>query len=255
MSFRVRPFLQHQGIRWSKVLHPAGFVTKLTNIEFATFVVVSMSDTDLSSSLQMVRESLLKYGLLLHSDLRFPNLVRIVAGETVHGSWWGHPKARFIFQVGGRLTKDPDVLLTKLISGKETYVHRRYWSQFLAVATSKDSWQLSGLTNPSRFLLKEVESGDELRTDELAREGTIDLKTLGEAARQLERRLLIHGDDIHTPRGFHAKLLRSWRRWMLLVDFTADTVRHMDAKKSIEARVDEINREFNAAGALPWSGV
>jgi hypothetical protein len=212
-----------------------------------------MTDSDLSVSLQRARHSLLKYGLLLHSDLRFPNLVNIVAGETVHGSWWGHPKAHLIFHVAGMLSKDPDVLLTKLVSGKETYVHRRYWSEFLSVATSRDSWQLAALTDSARFLLKEVESREEVRTDHLAHEVDVDLKTLGDAARLLERRLLVCGEDVHTPRGFHAKFLRSWRRWMFSVDFNPDTVNVVEAKKSLEARVNGLNREFSATGSLPWS--
>lgn len=211
-----------------------------------------MTDTDFSSSLRMVKESLLKYGVLLHSDLRFPNLVRMVAGETVHGSWWGHPKAGLIFQVTGVLTKDPDVLLTKLVSGKDTYIHRRHWSHFLAVATSKDSWQLSGLSDSARSLLNAVELRDDLRTNEFASEVHLDLKSLGEAARQLERRLLVHGDDIHTPSGFHAKLLRNWGRWMLMADFRPKGVDVADSKEALEACVDEINKEFAAAGALPW---
>ncbi len=211
-----------------------------------------MTNADLSASLYTVRESLLKYGILLHSDLRFPNLVRIVAGETVHGSWWGHPKAHLIFQVARGLTKDPAVLLTKLVSGKETYLHRRYWPDFLPIATAKDSWQLSPLTDLARFLLKEVESREEIRTDELANELDIDVKGLGDAARQLERHLLVYGNDIHTPRGFHVKLLSSWRRWMPLVDFRPSKVSVIDAKESLEARVEEINKEFNARGTLPW---
>jgi hypothetical protein len=214
-----------------------------------------MTDADVSVALQMARDSLLKYGLLLNSDLRFPNLVRIFTGEAVRGSWWGHPKAHLIFQVAGKLSKDPDTLLTKLVSGKETYVHRTHWLEFLSVATSKDPWQVHTLTDPARFLLKEVESKDELRTDQLAQEGKVDLKTLGEAARQLERHLLVYGEDVHTPSGFHAKLLRSWRSWMLLVNFNPNIVDVVDAKKSLEARVEALNKEFSALGTLPWSSL
>ncbi len=208
--------------------------------------------SDLSSSIQMVKESLLKYGLLLHSDLRFPNLVRIVAGETVHGSWWGHPKAHLIFQVGGALVKDPDVLRTKLISGKETYLHRSLWSQFLRIATSRDSWQLKGLSDTASLLLGNVEARGDLRTDEFTREVQIEVKSLGEAARQLESRLLVYGDDIHTQAGFHAKLLRSWSRWMQHVDFRPIQLPLARAIRLLESRVDGINHECDAEGTLPW---
>ncbi len=195
---------------------------------------------------------MLKYGVVLHSDPRFPSLVNMVAEETVHGSWWRHPRAHRIFQVAGKLTENPDVLLTKLVSGKDTYIHRRVWTHFLAVATSKDSWQLSGLPDLTLSLLNAVEAREELRTDEFAREVHFEVKDLGEMARQLERRLLVYGEDIHTQRGFHAKLLRDWRRWMKLVGFEPNSVDVSDAKQALEALVDGINKEFAAAGTLPW---
>ncbi len=225
---------------------------KPTNIEFATLVNSIMSSDHLSASLQRVKDSLLRYGIILHSDLRFPNLVRIVAGETVHSSWWGHPKAHLIFQVGGALAKDPDVLRTKLISGKETYLHRSLWSYFLGIATSRDSWQLKGLSDTASLLLHKVEARGDLRTDEFTREVQIDVKSLGEAARQLERRLLVYGDDIHTQAGFHAKLLKSWSRWMQQVDFRPVRLPLAEAMRSLESRVEGINYECDAEGTLPW---
>lgn len=211
-----------------------------------------MSNADFSTSLYSVKEALLLYGIILHSDTKFPNLVRLVAGETVHGSWWGHPKAHLIFRVGGSLIKDQDVLRTRLISGKNTYVHRSLWSYFLKIATSRDSWQLKGLSDTAHLLLDIVESRGDLQTDEFAREAQFDVKSLGEAARQLERRLLVYGEDIHTEAGFHAKLLRNWRTWTQQIEFTPIQTTVTDAKRSLETRVDGINREFDADGTLPW---
>ncbi len=211
-----------------------------------------MPPADLSAPLEAVKRSLLKYGILLHSDLRFPNLVGIVAGEIVHGSWWSHPKADLIFEVGGGLKKDPDVLLTKLVSGKETYVHRRFWSHFLTIATLKDAWQLTGLSDLANSMLNAVEKRGELRTNEFAHEFNMEVKMLGKEARLLERRLLVYGDDFHTSNGYHAKLLKSWDRWMLAVGFRPDHVNPVDTRKALEVLVGKINREFGAAGTLPW---
>ncbi len=228
------------------------FHMKPTNIQFATLANSTMSNKELPTSLHRVKESLLQYGIILHSDLKFPNLVRIVAAETVHSSWWGHPKADLIFRVGGRLFKDPDVLQTKLISGKDTYVHRSLWSYFLRIATSRDSWQLKGLSDSASLLLDRVESRGDLRTDEFAREVHSDVKSLGEAARQLERRLLVYGTNIHTQAGFHAKLLRSWGAWMQQVGFRPIQTTLVEATRLLESRVDSINHEYDAEGTLPW---
>lgn len=211
-----------------------------------------MSNEEVSKLLHVAMESLRRCGFLLNQDLRFPNLVSIIAGRPVHGSWWGHPKAKLIFQVAGRLAIDSDVLLTKLVSGKETYVHRNQWPDFLALATSKDSWQFDGLTNFAHFLLNSVESRGELKTHEFAREAHVDVKSLGVAARDLERRLLVYGDDIHTPRGFHAKLLRSWKRWMIVGGFRLTGVNAQEAMRSLDTRVEVMNTEFGAKGTLPW---
>ena len=48
-----------------------------------------------------IQEALLaqlsSYGLLLQQDLRLPNVVALVAGEPLHGSWWSHPSGGTIF--------------------------------------------------------------------------------------------------------------------------------------------------------------
>ena len=65
----------------------------------------------------------------------------------------GHTRARLIFSVLTDLEGHPDVLLMKLISGKDTLVHRRLWPSLLGVAISGQPWQFRGLgaTGPSAF--------------------------------------------------------------------------------------------------------
>ncbi len=179
-------------------------------------------------------------------------MVSIVAGGPVHGSWWGHSKGHLIFQIGGKVAADPDVMMMKLLSGKDTYVHRGLWSLLLVIATAKESWQLQGLPSGAVLLLNEVESRGELRTHEFAHDEQIDVKILGESARQLERRLLVYGEDIHAQSGFHAKLLRSWSRWMKVVGFMPTKASVTEARRELETRIENINQKFGAKARLPW---
>jgi len=63
-----------------------------------------------------------------------PSLAEAVAGGVIHGSWWGHPKGKEIFQLSEAVRESPDVLVCKLIDGKVTYVHRRLWPPLIKLA-------------------------------------------------------------------------------------------------------------------------
>jgi hypothetical protein len=139
-------------------------------------------------------------GLLQIQDRSFPNVVRLVTGETLRGSWWVHPRCHEIFRSVNTIAADPDVLVTKLIQGKVTFVHRRLWHAVFSVATARDRWQLEGLSRQAFRLLEEVE-----------REGT--LLASGLESAELERRLLVHGDQIHTESGKHKTCLETWPAW------------------------------------------
>ncbi len=204
-------------------------------------------------ALERVRKSLTQVGALLHSDSKFPSLVSIVAEGPIRGSWWGHPKSHLIFQVAGVLARDPDVLVAKLISGKETYIHRRLWPPFLAIATSKESWQMQNLTPEATSLLHKVELRGELQTHKLAEDEKTGVQTLGEAARELEHRLLIYYDDIHTESGFHAKLLKSWQRWSELAGLALSKLDTGESKTNFDALIEDMNQKFGAKHKLPWN--
>ena len=63
-----------------------------------------------------------------------PNLAEYVAGEPIRGSWWGHPAGHDIFAVLTHLMNSPDLVATRLITGKITLVHRRLWPALVRVA-------------------------------------------------------------------------------------------------------------------------
>jgi len=141
-------------------------------------------------------------GLLLLQDKTFPNIVTIVIGESLTGSWWAHPLGHEIFRFVNEVADHPDVMTSKLLDGKVTFVHRRLWPALLAVASAREPWQTAGLSDEACALLEQVE-----------REGGV--VSSGAAAKEIERRLLVHGDQIHTESGKHQTRLETWQAWAL----------------------------------------
>ena len=205
-----------------------------------------------STNLQLAIDCLGRYGLLLESDRALPSVVSLIAAEPVSGSWWGHPLGEAIHQVTRQLADHPDVLVTKLVSGKVTYVHRRLWSVVLALGLAREPWQLMDLSSVAHSLLDAVDQNDELPTDEVPWFGGPNSQSPAEAARQLERRLLVHGQETHTEGGAHAKRLETWQRWAKRVEWAGKGVPPERAKKELEELIEGLNAEFEAKARLPW---
>jgi hypothetical protein len=206
-----------------------------------------------------VLSQLKKFGLLLESDPRLPSVSTLITGAPLHSSWWSHPLAQTIFHVNGQLDDHPDVLVTKLIAGKVTFVHRKLWSEILAIGTARERWQTAALSASAHALLEMIEATGCLRTDKLTDEfswpgstkGPMKLKP-GDAARELERKLLVHAAQFHTDSGAHAKLLETWEHWVRRIGFTAASISLDEAKKKMEARLWKLNEQFEATARLPW---
>jgi len=182
-----------------------------------------------------------KQGILLVTDPLLPSVTGIIAGEPVSGSWWSHARAHEIYAVLTSLEEERGVLRVKLISKKETFVHSSLWPQLFAVATSREDWQTTGLSARARALLEKVETYGAIRLDELGR--GFDRKALSRAARELEERLLVHGDQVHTDKGAHAKLLSSWAERAQKWSVSFDGIATASARAAFEART---------TGRLPW---
>jgi hypothetical protein len=174
-------------------------------------------------------------GLLLTQDRTFPNVVAIVTGETLRGSWWAHPRCHEIFACLNIIAADPDVAVTKLILGKVTFVHRRLWKAMLSVALSRDRWQTEGLSRKAGALLDQVEI-----------EGT--LQSSGPESAELERRLLVHGDQIHTESGKHKARLETWPAWALRCGCDPAGPAEQ-GREEIEATVQKLGA---SPDCLPW---
>ena len=239
-----------------------------------------------SAEFRKVFRELQRYGLLLESDPRLPSLTQLVAGEPMKGSWWGHPKGRLIFRITREIAAHPDVAVTKLISGKVTFVHRKLWPTLLAVATAHEPWQTRKLSAAARGLLKLVSEKGQAQTDQGQARGARSSRSLrqaslpgarlfpagrreqrpgrsrspdaqrsesaSQAARELENKLLVHGEQFHSDSGAHAKRLETWEHWAERVGF-ADKLPTVDqAKATFEKIVTSLSQHCEGNGKLPW---
>ena len=175
-------------------------------------------------------------GLLLTQDKALPNVVGILTGESLHTSWWGHPRAQLIFSVLSELADHRDVLFTKLLYRKDTLVHRSLWPAVLAVGSALDQWQVQGLSADAKRLLERLKKGGE------------PVRGVGAPVKELERRLLVTTQEIHTESGRHEMVLESWRAWSRRVDCTA-TESVPRARKALEDAAVKLGAPLTS---LPW---
>jgi hypothetical protein len=176
-----------------------------------------------------------KRGLLLVQDKTLPSVVGVVTGESLRGSWWAHPMGKQIFSVLNALVEHPDVLITKLVAGKDTLVHRRLWPALVSIVSPAQAWQLRALSAPARRLLERV-----------SRERAVDVS--GAPAKELASRLLVCTSLQHTASGKHVLRLESWDAWALRIAcrsrLPAAAARHM---------LEEATIALGAPlSALPW---
>ncbi|HVT57948.1 MAG TPA: hypothetical protein VHR45_06080 [Thermoanaerobaculia bacterium] len=174
-------------------------------------------------------------GLLLEQDKTLPNVVSLVTGESLKTTWWSHPQAHLIFHTLTELADHPDVLTTKLMAGKVTFVHRDLWSALLAVALSREPWQLRSLSPAARRLLAETENL-----------GSVDAS--GPAAKELATRLLVHSQEVHGDTGAHRLVLEPWSVWA--------TRTHCTPLSSVDTARQLLTEAAQRLGApargLPW---
>ncbi len=202
-------------------------------------------------TLQHVVTEFKRKGILLESDPDLPNVATLVAREKIKGSWWGHKDGKVIWRVLKRFCAREDVLVTKLVSTKITFVHRRLWPEVMAICTSKESWQTISLSKEARHLLRLVEEKGQIRTDKI-RQPSAYQQTVQDTARELERKLLVHSEEIHTERGTHAKVLRSWENWSSRAKFVEALPELGAAKAKLEKTLFSLNKKYRGKGRLPW---
>jgi hypothetical protein len=104
-------------------------------------------------------------------------------------------------------------------------------------------------------LLAAVTAGGELRTDTIPWAGGVKKDSPGEAARQLQRRLLVHADEVHTESGAHAKRLESWARWARRAGLRGRRMAPGRARRELADALSMLNERFHGKGKLPWEEV
>ena len=190
-----------------------------------------------------------KFGLLLLSDSSLPNVSRLVADKKISGSWWSDEAAHRIFAVSEMLEDHPDVMIMKLVSNKVTFVHRELWGRVYSIGVAREDWQLKKLSAVAKRLLKELDAKGWLQTNKLGKEFG---PKPGETVRELESRLLLHANQIHTESGAHAKVIETWDTWADRAGFRARAKSPTAARQFLEQRLTEMNKKFGGKGALPW---
>jgi hypothetical protein len=185
---------------------------------------------------QLVLDVLSTSGLLYKQDRLLPNVVTLVTGEKLRTSWWSHPNGRLIFAVLSELDDHSDVLFVKLLSRKDTLVHRHLWPALLAVAKAEEPWQSRHLSSAARKLMATL------------KESKSAIRASGPTVKEIELRLLAHAEQVHTESGRHEIMLEPWSVWQRRM-----RVRPMRSatlgRKQIEAAAASIGAPLSA---LPW---
>ena len=196
-------------------------------------------------------EELRSRGLLLEADPVLPSVARIVIGGPYKGSWWAHPLSNRIYMLSQQLEHRPDVLFVRFLSAKMTHIHHRMWPDFYAVATARERWQFEALPQSAKALLAEVGRSGRLRTDQMPSLGSAG--KLGADARLLEAKLLVHGEEVHTQSGAHAKAVESWPHWAARVGFAPVAASAESARARFDQIVQALNSQHAARALTPWN--
>jgi len=184
-----------------------------------------------------VLAALAQHGLLLKQDKQLPSVVTIVTGEKLSTSWWSHPKGKLIFRVLAELADHPDVIVTKLIAGKDTLVHRRLWPALVAVGASGERWQREKLSPSARALLAKADRSKE------------PIRASGAAVKELASRLLVHAVEEHTETGRHEIVVQTWSSWAKQAG-VREKLSPTQGRKAIE---DACGAMGAPSSALPWA--
>ncbi len=192
-----------------------------------------------------VLKELKRHGLLLTTDAKFPSVVRVIAGSGVVGSWWGHPKGRDIWRTTEELSDHQDALLVKLLDGKATFVHRDLWPALYGVVAGRQAWQMKGLSKQAAGLLRLIDKEGMVDSNKMS-------KDLVAGTAEIEERLLVQSEQVHTASGSHAKRMQRWDIWAKAKPFAETRMDPEDAQRRLEAVVSRMNGKCGARLRLPW---
>ena len=119
-------------------MKPPGASTEEPSVRFQTRVT-PVTSKDAIAFVQ-------SHGIVLESARGpVPILAEAVAGERIHGGWWGHVGGHEIFAATRVVRASSDVLVCRLLGGKVTYIHRRLWSAVVRLADKLDKDLLAAI--------------------------------------------------------------------------------------------------------------
>ena len=99
-------------------------------------------ETSKQTDLELVLKALQEFGLLLETDAKLPSVAGLVAREPLRGSWWAHARSHEIFAVLQQVGDHREVMITRLVSEKVTFVSRSLWPELISIATAREDWQI-----------------------------------------------------------------------------------------------------------------
>jgi len=193
-----------------------------------------------------------RLGLLLTSDATLPSVAGLVAGEPIRGSWWSHALAHEIYDVCQYLDHEGGAARVKLVASKVTFVHRALRSCVAAVGAAREPWQTRGLSPGAHRLLARVDERGAVRLDQLGGNREV-VRARASAASELEKRLLVASDELHTETGAHARQLLTWQRWLAELSPKPRAEKLETARARLEEAVAGFAPESPVRqGLLPW---
>lgn len=203
-------------------------------------------------ALPAVRRELEKRRLLLIADAHLPSIAALVAGGPITGSWWSHPLAHEIYDVCQWLDLQPEVARVKLVAGKVTFVHRSLFASVAAVGSAREPWQMRALTAAPKRLLARADADGVVRLDELVPRSREAVQARAKSASELERRLLVRTDDVHTAAGAHARRLWSWPAWRASLVPVPASIPVAAGRAALEDAVAGFGGVTGRRALLPW---
>lgn len=188
-----------------------------------------------------------EYKILLLQDKSFPNIVSKIVGESIQGSWWGHPLANSIYNGLGWMEHNQNLLIVKLLDGKVTYVHQSLFADFYSIVCEPRDWQLKKLNKDDLALLNYISKKDKVSSDDPKMKELVDDSKKSFAT--LEKKLLVFSSEEHADSGKHIKEFMPWKKSKI---FSKKIHDYETAKSKIEKIVMDLNLKSGAKARLPW---
>ncbi|OLS19918.1 MAG: hypothetical protein HeimC2_39440 [Candidatus Heimdallarchaeota archaeon LC_2] len=180
----------------------------------------------------------------------FPSLINEIVDEPIEGSWWGHPKGNEIWIISEGVKDSVDILTTKMLYGKVTFIYKSLWPSLYKIVTDSN-WRerrITKLNTLGRKILNELQIKQKIRFDQLNLEGEAgknQKKVLMKVRHKLEASLLIHSEQLHTTKGYHITQIKLWEEWATdKVKQISATLKFKDAMSQIAKFCKDTELEF-----------